>query len=279
MGPEDTGAGVESDENAWKELAERLLHHPYPGGPPRAAEVLLNRLPDAFPPDVPVPTEWRLLGSKIYGQIGRPWIIEAVLDARGAESELLAGYESQVTSRGWSIYETPEPMHGGFSSGIKATTRTYRVDGAGPLLRITVAGRENMPADIRLSVDWETPRRMASRPHGVPQSAERMPALRSPESVPLTAGGSGGGGEYRWYSYATAKTDMPVSTLAAHLAGQLAEIGWTRIAGEADDVATWSSWRLPGDGDWHGLLLVLRAFAQGQRSLFLQIEAEQPDDE
>jgi hypothetical protein len=279
MGPHDLAAGAESDANDWKELAERLLHHPYPGGPSRAAEVLLHRLPDDFPANVPVPHDWRLLGSKIYGQGGRPWTIEAVLDAQGAESELLSGYESQVTAGGWSTFETPEPMHGGFTSGVTAISRVFRVEGAGPLLRITVAARNNMPADIRLSVDWETPRRTANRPHGIPPGAERMPSLRSPEGVPLAADSSGGGGEYRWYSYATAETDMPPSALAGHLAGQLEEMGWTRIAGTADDVATWSSWRLPGEGDWHGLLLVLEAFARGQRSLFLQVEGGPPGDQ
>ena len=278
MGLLDQAASAESNDSSWKELAERLLYLPYPGGPPLAVEVLLHRLPDDFPANIPLPSDWRLLGSKTYGQVRRPWGIEAVFDAHGAGSELLAGYETLVKSRGWSIYGTPEPMPQGFTSGLAAPSREFRVDGEGPILRIIVGGLEHMPADIRLRVDWETPRRMPSRPHGPLPSAERMPLLRLPAGVALAPDASGGAGEHRWYSYATAETDMPVSALAAHLASQLVEIGWTRIAGNPDDVATWSSWRLPGEGGWRGLLLVLEAFAPRQRSLFLEVEAGQSDD-
>jgi hypothetical protein len=278
MGPQGMTAGAESSENDWKELAERLLHLPFPGGPRLAVEVLLHRLPDSFPGDIPIPNDWRLLGSKVYGQVGTPWGIEAVFDAPGGGSELLAGYETLVKSRGWSTYGT-EPMPRAFTSGLAAApSQEFRVDGEGPILRIIVGGREHMPADIRLRVDWETPRRMPSRPHRPLPSAERMPVLRLPAGVLLTPDASGGAGEHGCYWHATAETDMPVSALAAHLAGQLAEIGWTRNAGKADDVATWSSWRLPGEG-WRGLLLVLEAFAPRERSLFLQVEAGQPDDE
>ena len=272
-------AGAESTENDWKELAERLLHVPYPGGPARAAEVLLHRLPDEFPADVPVPQDWRLIGSKKYGRAGRPWVIEAVFDAQGTEADLIASYESQVMSGGWSTYESPMAMPGGFTSGITVARREFRVAGEGPLLRITVTGRDNLPADVRLVVDWESLRRMASRPHGIPPSAERMPALRTPAGVPMGTGSSGGYEERRCYSYAIAKTDMPTSALEAHLAGQFVAAGWTRIAGTVDDVATWSSWRLPGNEDWRGLLLVLAALAPNQRCLFLQIEAADLDDE
>lgn len=273
------GASADSTDNGWKELAERLNHLPYPGGPPLAVEVLLHRLPDDFPANVPLPENWRLLGSKMYGQIGRPWGIEAVFDAHGAGDELVAGYEAMVKSRGWSIYERPELRHGGFASGLAvAPSREFRVNGEGPILRIIVGGREQAPADVRVRVDWETPRRRPGPSGGPPPSAERMPVLRAPVGVPLAADASGGTGEHRGYWYATAETDMPVSALAEHLASQLVEIGWTKIAGNSDEVATWSSWRLPGDGDWGGLLLVLEAFTPRERSLFLHVEARGPDN-
>ncbi len=269
-----------SSYRGWKELAERLLHLPYPGGPPLAVEILLDRLPEGFPANIPIPDDWRLLGSKMYGQVGSPWGIEAVLDAPGGGYELLASYESLVKARGWSIYGTPELAPKGFTSGLAlAPSREFRINGEGPILRIIVGGREHLPADVRLRVDWETPRRRAGPTGEPPPSAKRMPALRSPAGVPLAPDASGGGGEHRWYSYATAETDMPVSELAAHLASQLAQVGWTRTAGSPEGVATWSSWRLPGKGDWRGLLLVLEAFAPHERSVFLYIEALEPDDE
>jgi hypothetical protein len=213
------------------------------------------------------------------GTVGEPWGIEAVFDAHGAASELLASYESLVLSRGWSIYE-PELVPKGFTSGIAvAPSREFRMDNQGAILRIIVGGRQHMSADVRLRVDWETPRRRPGPSGGPPPSAERMPILRLPVGVPLSPDASGGAGEHRWYSYATAETATPVSALAEHLAGQLVEIGWTRIAGDSGEGATWSSWRLPGEGDWRGFLLVLEAFSPQERSLFLYIKSRESGDD
>ena len=280
MGPEDLPAGTTSDDNGWKDLAERLLHLPYAGGVPLAVEVLLRRLPDVFPANVPLPDGWRLLGSKTFGQVGRPWGVEAVFDAHGTEADLLAGYESLVTSRGWSVYRDARRMPAAFTSGLAvAASREFRVGDEGLVLRIIIGGREHGAADVRLRIDWETLRRMPSRADGALPSMERMPVLQSPVGVPLASDASGGAGEYRAYWYATAETDMPASALAAHLASQLVETGWTRIEGKADDAVTWISWHLPGEGGWRGLLLVMEAFTPGQRSLFVQVEASPPDDE
>ncbi len=45
------------------------------------------------------------------------------------------------------------------------------------------------------------------------------------------------------------------------------------LAGTADDVAAWSSWNLPGEGDWGGILLVLAAFKSGERFLYVRVAA------
>jgi hypothetical protein len=74
------------------------------------------------------------------------------------------------------------------------------------------------------------------------------------------------------------ETDRSVAELEAHFASQLVEAGWTRVAGRADDVVGWSTWRLPGEGESRGLLLVLAVFGGQERSLTLRIEEAEPDD-
>ena len=49
--------------------------------------------------------------------------------------------------------------------------------------------------------------------------------------------------------------------------------GWARVKGRADDVIAWSSWTLPGEGAWRGMLLVLAPFGAEERSLSLRIES------
>jgi hypothetical protein len=51
-----------------------------------------------------------------------------------------------------------------------------------------------------------------------------------------------------------------VADLEAYFASQLVEAGWTRVSGRTDDVVGWSSWLVPSEGEWRGLLVVLAAF-------------------
>jgi hypothetical protein len=43
-------------------------------------------------------------------------------------------------------------------------------------------------------------------------------------------------------------------------------------------VAGWSSWRLPGEGGWGGILLVLAAFKPAERFLYVRIAAGDAGD-
>jgi hypothetical protein len=52
---------------------------------------------------------------------------------------------------------------------------------------------------------------------------------------------------------------------------ELADAGWHRLAGTADDTTAWSSWEVPKPGNWHGFLLVLSPIP-GWRSLSLRAE-------
>jgi len=112
---------------------------------------------------------------------------------------------------------------------------------------------------------------------GRPEGAERLPPLSPPSGVPLRGGG-GGGGSGSWHSEATVETDLPVPDLEVHFSRQLEGAGWTRLAGTADDVAGWSSWKLPGEGGWGGILLVLAAFKAGERFLYVRIAAGDSSD-
>jgi RNA polymerase sigma-70 factor (ECF subfamily) len=135
----------------------------------------------------------------------------------------------------------------------------------------TAAGGQ--PSDLRLRLDFEFAKRMPRGPRGLPPGGDLMPQLRAPEGVAMT-GQSGGGSESHWTSDTTVQTDQPVAALEAHFAAQLAESGWTRVAGAADEVIAWSAWQVPDpDGeDWRGLLLVLAPFGTTERSLTLRLD-------
>jgi hypothetical protein len=255
----------------WRELATRLLLHPYPGGPSVEVELLLAALPEGIR-DLPLPRGARLLGSARHSMAGRFGYVEAVLDADGTPQDVVSRYRSDLLQRGWSVFPTPGPPRGGFTSGVAGEGEALQRQPDGPVVMIAALGREQLPCDVRLRVDFAMARQAPSHAPGLPPGVERMPALRPPPGVPISYSGSGGG-DRDWTSYATAQTTLAVAELETHLAAQMTSSGWTRLAGSADDVIAWSSWRADDDPSWRGLLMVLGAFAEDQRSLVLRLEA------
>lgn len=267
-----------TDQDDLQELAQRLLSHPHPEGP-TSIQILLQRLPDEWAA-VPAPPGSRLLGSALHSRRSRPTLIEAVYDADGDSRAVLARYEPELTKGGWSVFQGwGGGMHGGFMpGGMTGAGQWYRQGEAGPVLMVATIDRQGMATDLRLRLDWEMIRHLPEmRPHTGPEGAERMPPLHPPPGIPLHGGGGGGGGG-TWHSEATVETDQPVAEVESHFARQLEDAGWIRVAGSADDVAAWSSWNLPGAGEWRGILLVLAAFRSDERFLYVRISAGNPDD-
>ena len=246
----------------------------------RPVELVVGGLPAGLVDEVPLPSGARLVGSKLTSHRGRLDELQVVLDATGNPAEVLSTYEQELRERGWELFEDlPGPMHGGFSPGPARDARMLRRGGQGPVLWVAAGLLGGALTDLRLRLDWQMPRHLDERRGNLMgmSGLNRMPRLHPPQGVALeTQGGGGGGG--RWNSEARVDTDLTVADLEAHFASQLAEAGWTRVSGRADDVVGWSSWRLPGEGEWRGLLLVLAAFSPNERSLTLRIEETKPAD-
>jgi hypothetical protein len=265
-------ANSDEDARAIKELAERLLTHPHPEGP-TSIELLMRRLPDKWPA-IPEISGARLLGSAVHTRRGRPTHIEAVYDAEGDSQAVLARCESVLTKNGWQVFQGFGGMHGGFvPGGLMGGGQSYRLGDEGPILMVASIDREAKATDLRLRLDWEMIRHLPEmQRHGRPEGAERMPPLSPPVGAALHGGG-GGGGSGSWHSEASVETGLSIADVESHFAKQLERAGWTRLGGSADDLVAWSSWQVPGDGDWRGLLLVLAAFKPGEPFLYLRIEA------
>ncbi len=267
---------ADSDERGIEELCLRLLGHPHPEGP-TSVELFAHRLPE-LAADIPVPPDWRVLGSALYSRADRPTLLEVVIDAPNSFADLVGPFQNALAVMGWAVLEQTGPMHGGFVSADLGEGREFRRDGRGPVLSIRGVSRDGMATDVRLRLDWDAARYRAQTPRMRPDGAERIPPLSAPASVRLR-GQHGGGGGGHWTSESIAETDWSVGEMEAHFAEQLVRAGWRRVGGSTDDIVGWSSWQLPGDGNWHGLLLVLAAFRPGERSLTVRVERSEPSED
>lgn len=264
------------DKSATLELARRLLDH---APSDMSVDVVVAALPSRHTDEVPMPSGARLLGSLLRSRRGRPIHLEAVFDAAGDPATVVGSYQKELISRGWDLVDgLPGSMHGGFIPGVAGDGIMLRRDGQGPLLMVTARAGEDERVDLRVRLDWEMARHLGDWRPARPQGFERMPSLRAPSGTDLLPHGASGGGG-RWHSEATIDTDRPIADLEEHFASQLADSGWTRLDGRSDETIGWSSWRLPGEGGWRGLLLVLAPFGPHERSLWLSIEASEQDDD
>ncbi len=199
---------------------------------------------------------------------------EAVLDVDGDPSEVIDAYEKELAAQGWTVHEFGGPPQGGFvPANVIGEGRAFQRGDEGPVLMVAAMKHTDQVSDVRIRLDWEMPRHGAAHSGGFPPGMERVPTLRLPPDIEMTGGGGSGGGPNDWTTQARARTSRSVAELETHLAAQLAERAWTRVAGSADRGVAWSSWHLPGEGSWRAILLVLAPFAGDQRTLMLRVES------
>lgn len=204
--------------------------------------------------------------------------MEAVLDAEGTPLNVLSAYQAELERNGWSVFDTPLLPRFAFSSAEdgEGKRQSFLRGDDGPQLTVTVMGRAGSPCDVRLRLDAEVRRPPPQHRDLMAEVRERIPTLRAPSGVLVSRSGGGGGSDKEWTVHGTARTEMAVGDLEKHFASQLSEARWTRLGGGDDGVVAWSSWRLPAEQEWKGLLLVHAALFEDERALLLRVAAEPP---
>jgi hypothetical protein len=261
------------------ELAQRLLAPPFPmpDGTVQTVTLVPGALPKDAPFDMPLPTGGRLIGSVLRTR-GSAISFDAVIDATGTPDEVTAFYDRELPKKGMNPLAQPQmqPQGGFVSSSGPAGSKTYCKADVGPYVSLTVYPKPGAPSDVRVHYEPVNPNGMGTpcmqKQFGGPQPfTTKLPVLRAPDGVTLQPNGGGMGGN-RQSSDATAVTSKSVAELESAFAQQLAAAGWTRVAGKADGPLAYSTWKIPGDGEWQGLLLVIESPGKDRRSLTVRAE-------
>lgn len=267
-----------------QELASRLLTPSYmPDGATYETRLFPTQLPPDPKIDLPLPAGARLIGSALRLRNGSASSLDAVLDVPAGTNDVVGFYERELTKLGWAPAPSRGPQNqGGFVPGMMAASRTYCKGEKPPWYSVTVFTPPSAPIDVRAHVELTNPNVSPGTGYMGPCSAQagmvqvgglnRLPALRAPDGVTMGGGMGGSSGSDRQTSEAVATTKLAASDLEAAFAQQLAAAGWTRLARSADGPVAWSTWKVPGDGDWRGLLLVNETSGE-RRSLLVRAEA------
>lgn len=259
------------------ELVARVLTSPFsPSGKPQGAQLLRGALPTQPTVDAPMPQGSKLIGSVVRTSGGAAASVQVVLDAGGTVADVTTFYERELASLGWKpMPDRGGPGGGGFQPASPPTSKTFCKGDGIPWLSLMVFSRENSPNDVRLNYQLlnefggGTP--CSQQASGPQHFVSKLPALRPPSDVQFRGGSGMSGSTDRQVSETSAATTRGAAELETHFAGQLSAAGWTRIAGGATGPVAWSTWKLPGDGDWTGMLLVIET---GSDRRLLSVRAE-----
>ena len=251
-----------------RELAERLLT---PGRAVPTVTLLPGRGPDDPDLSVPSPPGARLIGSLIREPGWQmPRDIEVVVDAPGSEDRIVQFYEEQFGKRGWRSAPQFGHHRGGFMAGPEGEGRMFRRGEDGLTILLTARPVKAGWVEVRLRTRWIP---ADTEIHQPPPGHDLIPALHQPAGVQVMTPRGGGGGSGHWTSEAAVETPKTVTELEADFASQLQKAGWKKMVGGAGGRVAWSSWAVPGKGEWYGYLFVVEAPGENRRSLWVQIES------
>lgn len=231
-------------------VAMRLLS--IPGGYP-VTQFRAGALPDAFPREIPLPPESRILGG-FTSDIE----VRVAVDTGLTPEATLRFYRDRLPSVGWEAVDTQRAA--GFADvlGRKLASVVFCRGGRGPSLRIMIQPGFEVATELRLHFElWTAGAPCADQG---PLFTRLIPRLVPPPGTQQKSEGGGGGGS-RAHMSATLETELTLSSVAKHYEAQLGEAGWSRTnAGECGPLA-WSTWQAPAPSKtepaYHGWFFVL----------------------
>lgn len=270
-------AQTDTDAAASRELTRYLLVATSGGSSePRSVDVLPARLPGDLPLALPTPPGARLVGSAVLYTRMRTTAWDVIYDAPGTAAAVNDFYADVLPALGWDAPPSESRPARGFYPAVMGVAQRGIFCGNGASLLVNTGPTAAGSLYVRVRLDAAgslcTPAALTAASGG-PSATDALPGLAAPSGVPLRLT-SGSFTAERAATTATAATTMPAAALEAHYARQLTAAGWMRVDGamsEGFGAFAWSTWILPGAGDFRGFLSVLDAGDADRRELTVHV--------
>jgi hypothetical protein len=230
-------------------------------------EIVVGRMPDDLPFEVPRPENSRVVGGVVRASRGTLVfaVAQSSLDAIRAYQELLrrTGWDDPAGEMG-SGFQPPDVVHSGtFCQGDGrwiATSAAERSDGQ-TFLQVQYGEQGRSPCD-------QSRRESRSLRRGP------MPTFYPPRKTSILDGNLGGGRNFM-EANARLKTELRPPQLVAHYGAQLRAAGWApRTESQGADVSA-QTWRIEDrrGNAWVGLLLAIAVPDSEEREVLFRVTA------
>ncbi|OPX78550.1 MAG: Tetratricopeptide repeat protein [Methanosaeta sp. PtaB.Bin039] len=267
--------GSDSNRSSMEDLAVRLLQPTsYVSFELQETQLLVGRLPDRMPIDVPLPPGAHVVGSMTHGSRS----VDVVLDVENMTPEdVLDFYRKSMAARNWKDIDISGTSRGFSPNETKITLCQGRKD---PALVVTAYPVVDGPTDVRLNIDT-APRYSPCREQGrYDDWMKPLPKLVAPSGVTEHNLGFSSSGAGSVGTSTTLKTGMDVREIVAHYGGLMEAASWTKTGeGRGEDLA-WSTWSSKDEDDftWNALLWAVELPGAGDE-LFVGAMAKIKDED
>ncbi|MBW4541850.1 MAG: hypothetical protein KME43_22295 [Myxacorys chilensis ATA2-1-KO14] len=238
-----------SEEKISQQLVLRILK--CPSDCLKNMKLLVGRLPEKLPVDLPLPSNAKVIATLVRSQEHT----EVILDATQSPEQIRAFYKAQLQTSGWK-----SPLsysHFNSEPGFVASDSTDNLplyfckSAQGPKLSISSGrGSANEPTDVRLYLDKDSDICQEPQAQQTTEPNEQLPlpSLVAPSSIQVSTATSIGGNGYGENFYASAHLESRLTAAAIQAAyeEQLTRSGWTKFSTHKDESILWSSWKLKG---------------------------------
>ncbi len=271
-----TASIVRTDDSAaLRVLATRLLAGTRPDDDgPGEIDLLVGRLPDPLPFDVPLPERSRIAGSAVSADY-----VNIVLDVDMSPEEARSFYQERMPAAGWTESEPFDHGQGGFISARPNIPLTFCRGARDPWVAIRIGPGHDGVTDVRvdLNLDARYSPYAARRGRRAPLFS-RIPTLAPPPGARQNSEGASAGDD-RAHATALLETDLALPAVAAHYSAHLEGSGWARRDEGASGPGAWSLWTFQDeDGDdWRGEFIILKDREPRQYFLLVRVTLDTDD--
>lgn len=263
---EENTSRVETDASAigeatgpLRELIQRIVAPAHPSSLDYAnPELIVGRLPDALPIELPLPPASRVLGSLALGR--RTMIY---LESETRPQQILAFYRTHLSPPSWTFFGERRGL-GGFAAASmpEAIAAQFCPAVTGPAISLGARVRPDGVADAQIEVIIDLDQTPCGNPNS-PLTWEyrtqqpQLPILVAPPQSDFADGG-GSGSELHWESRGYLYTALDLRTVADFYAHQFVTAGWQERGRGGDEVVRWSRWGSQEDEGVEALYLTVQ---------------------